>query len=158
MEMDTALLADELGAVVRAFNDRYHDLDNASASRRPGEGSWSAKEIIGHLIDSASNNHQRFVRLQIQERLIFPDYGKDNLRWVAIEHFNEMGFSDLLAFWMLYNVLIENIIRTADPAKLQNYWDRGDSKTTLLDLMKDYLRHLKEHTASFQRTVEEPGT
>jgi len=156
--MDTTLLADELSAAVRAFYDRYHDLDDAQASIRPKDGGWSQKEIIGHLIDSASNNHQRFVRLQIQERLVFPDYGKDNVRWVAIEHFNELSFADILTLWRYYNVLIENIMRNVDPAKLQNYWDRGDSRTSLLDLMNDYFDHLKKHLASFASIHEKAGS
>jgi len=155
--MDTTLVADELGAAVSAFYARYHDLDDGPASRRPKEGGWSPKEIIGHLIDSASNNHQRFVRLQIQERLVFPDYGKDNMRWVAIEHFNELVFNDLVSLWRLYNLLIEKIIRSADPAKLQNYWDRGESRATLLELVIDYVRHLKEHTASLTGALEQAG-
>jgi len=152
--MDTILLADELGAVVSAFYTTYRDIDDESASRRPKEGEWSPKEIIGHLIDSASNNQQRFVRLQIEEQLVFPGYGKDNTRWVSIEHFNEMRYSDLITLWMLYNVLIGNIIRMADPAKLQNCWDSDKGKITLLDLMKDYVRHLKEHTASLTGILE----
>jgi hypothetical protein len=154
--MDHMLLADQLIAAVDAFYNRYHDLDDASASRRPGEDSWSPKEIIGHLIDSASNNHQRFVRLQIQEQLVFPGYGKDNMRWVAIEHFNDMKFGDVLSLWRQYNVLIGNIIRNVDPAKLQNYWDGAEGNKTLLELMKGYVNHLKEHLASFISTLEKP--
>jgi len=155
--MDTNLIADELHAAVSAFYTRYRDLDDASATRRPKEGEWSPKEIIGHLVDSASNNQQRFVRLQLQERLVFPGYGLDNTRWVAIEHYNEMRFSDLLTLWMLYNVLIGNIIRSADPEKLQNYWDRGERRNTLLELMTDYVRHLKEHIASLTDALEKAG-
>jgi len=155
--MDHISLADQLGSAVDAFYKRYHDLDDASASRRPGEGSWSPKEIIGHLIDSASNNHQRFVRLQIQEQLVFPGYGKDNMRWVTIEHFNDMRYGDVLTLWRAYNVLIGNIIRNADPAKLQNYWDGAEGKKTLLELMKSYVDHLKDHLASFAITLEKQG-
>jgi len=147
--MDTTLLADDLSAAVAAFYDRYRDLDDESASRRPQQGGWSPKEIIGHLIDSASNNHQRFIRLQILEQLVFPGYGKDNERWVAIEHFNELSFADILSLWRYYNILIENIIRNADPAKLQNYWDGDEGKKTLLELMRGYVDHLKDHLASF---------
>jgi hypothetical protein len=153
--MDHILLADELGAEVRAFYARYRDLDDEAASRRPGEGSWSPKEIIGHLIDSASNNHQRFVRLQIQDRLSFPDYGMDNKKWVTIEHYNGMRFDDLLSLWKQYNVLLENIIRSVDPSKLQNCWETGEKSLSLMFLMSDYLRHLKEHAASFDRTLEQ---
>ena len=133
----------------------YRDLDDDSASLRPSEGGWSPKEIIGHLLDSASNNHQRFVRLQIQERLVFPDYWEDNERWVSIEHFNELRFNDLISLWKLYNVLLENIIRSADPAKLQNRWERVDGTTSsLIDLMVGYVEHVKEHTDSIRRILE----
>ena len=133
----------------------YRDLDDDSASLRPAEGGWSSKEIIGHLLDSASNNHQRFVRLQIQERLVFPDYWEDNERWVSIEHFNELRFNDLISLWKLYNILLENIIRSADPAKLQNRWERVDGTTSsLIDLMVGYVEHVKEHTDSIRRILE----
>jgi hypothetical protein len=152
--MDHISLADELSAMVGAFYTVYHDLDDDEASLRPAEGNWSPKEIIGHMVDSASNNHQRWVRLQIQERLVFPDYWEDNERWVAIEHFNQLRFNDLLSLWKQYNVLLENIIRCADPAKLQNYWDQGDSRITLLDLMIGYVEHVKEHSDSIRRILE----
>ncbi len=155
--MDHISLADQLGSAVDAFYKRFHDLNDASASRRPGEGSWSPKEIIGHLIDSASNNHQRFIRLQIQERLVFPGYGKDNMKWVTTAHYNDMRYGDVLSLWREYNVLIGNIIRNADPAKLQNYWDGAEGKKTLLELMKGYVDHLKDHLASFAIALEKPG-
>ncbi|MFA5064631.1 MAG: DinB family protein [Dehalococcoidia bacterium] len=155
--MDHISLAEQLGDEVDAFYSKYRDLDDESASRRPGEDSWSPKEIIGHLIDSASNNHQRFVRLQIQEKLVFPGYGKDNMRWVTIEHYNDMRYGDVLSLWRAYNVLIGNIIRNADPAKLQNYWDGDEGKKTLLDLMTSYVDHLKGHLATFSITLEKMG-
>jgi hypothetical protein len=44
-----------------------------------------------------------------------------------------------------------------DPVKLQNYWDRGESRNTLLELMTDYVRHLKEHIASLTDALEKAG-
>jgi len=153
--MNHISLADELGTAVNAFYTTYRGLDDVLASMQPSGGGWSPKEIIGHLVDSASNNHQRFVRLQIQERLAFPDYAKDNMKWVAIEHYNAMAFDELLSLWRLYNILLENIIRKADPEKLQNCWETGGKNLSLMFLMTDYLRHIKEHTASFEKTLEE---
>jgi hypothetical protein len=47
-------------------------------SRRPlSKGKWSAREVIGHLIDSAANNHQRFVRAQFRDDLVFPGYEQE---------------------------------------------------------------------------------
>jgi hypothetical protein len=155
--MDHASVADELGKTVGAFYEAHRGLDNDISTRRPADGGWSPKEIIGHLIDSASNNHQRFVRLQIQDRLSFPDYGSDNEKWVTIEHYNEMRFDDLLSLWKQYNGLLENIIRSVDPSKLQNYWETGEKRPSLMFLMSDYLRHLKEHAASFNKTLERRG-
>jgi len=111
---------------------------------------------MGHLIDSASNNHQRFVRLQIVDELIFPGYGKDNSRWLEIERYNELDFSDVILLWKQYNVLIGNIIKGADEGKLENYWIKSDGdRITLKDLMIDYVRHLKEHVKHFEQTLEE---
>ena len=146
----------ELDLVVNAFYNKYRDLDNEITSKRSAANKWTLKEIIGHLIDSASNNHQRFVRLQIVDELIFPGYGKDNSKWLEIQKYNEMNFSDIMLLWKQYNVLLGNIIKEVDESKLENRWinSEGD-KIILRDLMIDYIRHLKDHTQHFGQTLQE---
>jgi hypothetical protein len=146
----------ELELVVNAFYKKYKDLDNKNTSKRLSADKWTLKEIIGHLIDSASNNHQRFVRLQIVDELIFPGYGKDNSKWLEIEKYNELNFSDIMLLWKQYNVLLGNIIKEVDESKLENRWinSEGDKKA-LRDLMIDYVRHLKDHTQHFEQTLQE---
>ena len=69
--------------------NRYQRLPAEIIAARPDPGEWSIKEIFGHLIDSASNNHQRFVRLQITDNLSFPDYSRDNGTWIAVQKYQE---------------------------------------------------------------------
>ena len=146
----------ELNSIINDFYNKYKGLDNEIASKRPGTDRWTLKEIVGHLIDSASNNHQRFVRLQIADELIFPGYGKDNSKWLEIEKYNELNFSDIILLWKQYNVLIGNIIKGVDESKLENYWIKSDGdKTTLKYLMIDYVRHIKEHVKHFEETLKE---
>jgi len=146
----------ELNSIINDFYSRYKDLDNEIASQKPGVDKWALKEIAGHLIDSASNNHQRFVRLQIVDELIFPGYGKDNSRWIEIQKYNALNFSDIVLLWKQYNILIGNIIKEVDESKLGNYWSKPDGdKITLKDLIIDYVRHTKEHIKHFEETLEE---
>ena len=146
----------ELNPIITVFYNKYKDLDNEITSKRPGTDKWTLKEIMGHLIDSASNNHQRFVRLQIVDELIFPGYGKDNSKWLEIAKYNEMNFSDIMLLWKQYNILIGNIIKGADESKLENCWKNSEGdKNTLRDLMIDYVRHLKDLVRHFEQTLEE---
>jgi hypothetical protein len=145
----------ELNSIINIFYSKHKDLDNEITSKRLGADSWTLKEIMGHLIDSASNNHQRFVRLQITKELIFPDYSQDNSKWLEIEKYNEQNFSDIMLLWKQYNVLLENIIRKVDKSKLENYWELDGDKITLKDLIIDYVRHLKDHLKHFEDTYEE---
>ena len=146
----------ELNSIINDFYNEYKGLDNKITSTRLGVDKWTLKEIVGHLIDSASNNHQRFVRLQIVDELIFPGYGKDNSKWLEIQKCNEMNFSDIIMLWKQYNILIGNIIKEADEGKLENYWIKSDGdKITLKDLMIDYVRHIKEHVRHFEETLKE---
>jgi hypothetical protein len=66
-------VADKILQQVESAVDRWRALPENIMTFRPSEDDWSSKEITGHLIDSASNNHQRFVRLQLLEHLTFPD-------------------------------------------------------------------------------------
>ena len=148
-------IAAKLNSSVAGFYRKYSGLENALASQRLEKDMWSPKEIIGHLIDSASNNHQRFIRLQITDRLVFPEYGKDNLRWVEIGHYNDMDFADVILTWKQYNLLIGKIIEQADMSKLANCWEKGGEEITLIALMADYLKHIEGHLASFENTLKQ---
>ena len=114
------------------------------------------KEIIGHLIDSASNNHQRFVRLQLADRLNFPDYGDENVNWVKIQNYQEKKWEELLGLWRYFNHHLAHTVRSVDPSCLSNVWEI-DAKTSasLFELMTDYLRHLELHLNQVTETLDE---
>lgn len=120
-----------------------------------GDGKWSPKQIIGHLIDSAANNHHRFIRGQVSDDLVFLGY--DQEKWVEVQSYNELPWVDLLDFWRLYNLHLihvvshipENVLTA--PRKRHNSQQIGwqtvpeDQPSTLDYLIQDYLKHLKHH-------------
>ena len=139
---------------VNAAVDRWRDLPERSVRLRPSKHAWSVKEITGHLIDSASNNHQRFVRLQLMENLTFPDYGQDNIHWVRIQNYQDRKWDELLGLWRFYNLQLAYIIRSVDASCLDHVWQPdAENKVTLFDLMTDYLRHLEVHLDQIADTL-----
>ncbi len=125
-------------------------------SRIPtAEGKWSAKEIIGHLIDSASNNHQRFVRAQFSDELIFPGYSQAG--WISVQQYNQESWPLLVQLWTAFNLHLLHVMscmpeqtRTQLRAKHnlhQIAWVTVDESeaVTLEYFMRDYIEHLKHH-------------
>ena len=147
-------ISQKLNSIVNNFYQKYQDLNDEITSKRLSTDEWTLKEIIGHLIDSASNNHQRFVRLQIIDELVFPDYAQDNSRWLEIARYNELNFPDIILLWKKYNVLIANIIKEVDRNKLNNYWKLNGDRITLKYMMIDYLGHIKDHLKQFEEVYE----
>ena len=138
--------ASQIEQSVSAVVEHWRDLPESTLRFRVSADAWSIKEIIGHMIDSASNNHQRFVRLQLVKKLTFPDYGQDNIHWVRIQNYQDRPWEELLNLWRHFNIQLAYIIRSVDPVCLTHVW-QIDPKTsvTLFDLMIDYQRHLKAH-------------
>ena len=89
-----AAFLDDFRRTVDRAAERLLAVSDADAGRSPAPGKWSKKEIIGHLIDSAANNHGRFVRAQLQEDLIFLGYDQD--AWVRLQHYRERSWNDLV--------------------------------------------------------------
>ena len=124
--------------------DRLREIDEASASRRPAPGKWSNKEILGHLIDSAANNHQRFVRLQLTPRIDLPGYETDD--WVRLQRYQDRPWREIIELWRTYNVQLAALIRDVNPAALHNAWHRADGQDLDLEfIMRDYVVHLRHH-------------
>ena len=126
---------------MRAFTDA--DAAAGLAARK-----WNRKELLGHLIDSAANNHQRIVRAQLGDALVFPGYEQDS--WVAAQRYRTRAWSELVDVWIAFNTQVASAIESVPETKLATRCviNAGDP-VTLEFLMKDYLRHLRHHLAQF---------
>ena len=130
-------------------------VSDQDASRSPAPGKWSKKEIIGHLIDSAANNHSRFVRAQLQEDLVFPGYDQDG--WVRLQRYRDCAWTDLVKLWQAYNHHIAFVMASADDESLARPRARHNlhelawrpvpptEAATLEYFMRDYVAHLEHH-------------
>ena len=136
-------------------------MTDGDASHHPAPGKWSPKEIIGHLIDSASNNHGRFVRASIQDEMVFPGYDQD--AWVNAQQYANHSWEDLLALWAQMNLHLSRVMeripeRTRKrPRAMHNlheisFRDVKDADQVTLDwFMEDYVEHLKHHLRQIKR-------
>ncbi len=113
-------------------------------AEKPQPEKWSKKEIIGHLIDSACNNQQKFVRTMAQSHLDFVGY--DQNHWVAVQNYQRMDWQTLLDVWAAYNHQIAHIVEYVDASLLDNTISiNGSEKFTLRFIMSDYAQHLLHH-------------
>jgi len=145
----------ELRDAIKEFNPFLERMSDEATRKKPAPGKWCPREIIGHLIDSASNNHQRFVRAQLQDDLIFPGYAQDS--WVSLQHYSEAPWKELLELWRSFNLHIARVMETAPSEqrlrpRVRHNLDELASRAvpreepaTLDYFMADYVWHLKHH-------------
>jgi hypothetical protein len=149
-------VSSDLTLAVESFYSKYKEIDDTAASKRPQPKEWSLKEIIGHLINSASNNQQRFLGLQFVPEMQFPPYQKHHLDWIGREKFNELKFDDLFLLWRQYNILNAHIISNTDTKTLENVLIMDDGrKIPLKAIANDYVKHLKIHLGQFEETLNQ---
>jgi DinB family protein len=115
-------------------------------------GGWSRKQVLGHLIDSASNNHQRFVRAALQPSLDFPGYDQDDC--VRVQAVEEANWDLLVSLWASYNRYLAHVIAHLPASKLETPCRIGtDKPVTLRFLAEDYLVHLLHHLGQIGATA-----
>ena len=137
-------LLTEFSAILQSAPKRLVDVDDSRAEQKPPSGGWSKKEILGHLIDSASNNHQRFVRGQLNPRLEFPEYQQDS--WVAAQSYATAPWPDLVNLWLLYNRHLLHLLRHMPEAAWSHQISVGGKTPVAMSAVaEDYLRHLNHH-------------
>ncbi len=139
-----AQIADELIQTVETTIGKLRSISETEAGVKPAANRWSKKEVIGHLIDSASNNHQRFVRAQLAAELVSPSYEQE--KWVSIQDYNSTSWPDLIELWRLYNRHLAHAISRIPAEKLQVICKIGPNQPVSLGhVVDDYLRHIKHH-------------
>jgi len=118
-------------------------------------GKWSPKQIVGHLIDSAANNHQRFVLAQVTNDLVFPGYAQD--LWVTSQKYNKASWPDLVHLWAAYNLHLSHVVSVMPEdvltrARTEHNLDQiafkavpKTSPATLEYFVRDYAGHMRHH-------------
>jgi DinB superfamily len=138
----------DFSEIILSIEEREHDrliaMKEQDVSTALSPGKWSRKEILGHLIDSASNNHQRFVRAQISEGPDFPPYSQ--VEWVDTQNYADESWRLLVDLWSSYNLHLAHVIAGIPPDKLKVACKVGDkAPVTLEELIADYVRHMEHH-------------
>lgn len=148
-------LAEELRRTVEAAHARLRAVPGDVAARSGKDGAWSPVQVIGHLVDSASNNHQRFVRARFRPDLRFEGYDQD--AWVSAQGYAAAPWQGLLDLWRAFNLHLARVIETTpDEALRVPRADHNldaiawrtlptDRPATLEYFMRDYLGHLQHH-------------
>lgn len=154
LDRDLSIVTDEILNVVRDWEERLLEIPVSVITEKRNSQNRTIKQLIGHLIDSASNNHQRMVRLQYNAELTFPDYTQHNDLWIAIQHYQDSDWADLVGLWKSYNLHIIHIIKNIDKSKLSNKWtDFEGNVVTLENMIDGYLWHLQLHTKEIEEII-----
>jgi hypothetical protein len=116
--------------------------------RRNSQGR-TIRQIVGHMVDSATNNTHRIIHMHYQNSpLNYPDYANlgNNDRWIAIQNYQEEDWGELVKLWAAVNRHVAHLIGQVDETKLDEYWISAlKEKVTLREMIRDYPRHFKLH-------------
>ena len=131
----------------------FQQVDETRTTRRSRPDGWCAREVLGHLIDSACNNHRRFVMGQSAATARFDGYNQDE--WVARQHYDKVPWRDLVALWSAYNRHLAHVIASTpdDAAERTALAPDGSGPVSIAFLMEDYVRHLRHHLAQIRTLV-----
>jgi DinB superfamily len=134
---------------------RLKDIPEEQSRRKNSPDSWAPIDILGHLVDSAANNHQRFVRAQFTDDLVFSGYEQD--QWISSQKYHQEPWLEVIRLWNAYNLHLVHVVsvipeevltKSRSPHTLDKIAfvlvDKNEP-ATLEYLIRDYLVHLKHH-------------
>jgi hypothetical protein len=147
-------MTEELKKVIDRFQEhinvvpsKFLKYSEVELKTKPATNKWSKKELLGHLIDSAANNHHRFVKIQFMPSPFFVEgYAQND--WVRIQNYNEKDTKQLVNLWKVYNEHILFLMQNTPEENLNikiEAEDPFENADTLLFLMKDYVDHMDHH-------------
>jgi len=137
-------IGSRLLAQVGAAEPQLKFVTDADADRPRAPGKWSPKQILGHLTDSAANNHQRFVRAQEQDPVNLPGYTQEH--WVACQHYEQRPWGEVIALWSTYNRHLAHVISRIPEERRNTRCEIGENDpVTLSYVALDYVGHIQHH-------------
>ena len=151
-------ISEELVSLVGEWEPILEKLSRETYTKVLNSQNRSIKQILGHMVDSASNNTHRVIHLQYQPSpLTFPDYANfgNNDRWIAIQNYQDENWHDLVKLWRYINLHFAHVILNIQDDKLQNKWTtaKGES-VSLEEMVIDFPRHFKLHLAEIRELIK----
>ena len=147
MKEELKKVVDRLQEHINTVPSKFLKYPEGELRRKPAPNKWSKKEILGHLIDSATNNHLRIIKIQFMPEPFFVEgYAQND--WVRIQNYSEIDTQHLVNFWKIYNEHILNIMKNTPEEKLDmkiTAEKPSEEADTLFFLMKDYVDHIDHH-------------
>lgn len=120
-----------------------NEINDETFSEKPNVNKWSKKEILGHLIDSATNNHQRFVRSQFEQT---PTIIYDQNNWNKYNYYQQISKKQIVDFWTTYNKQLLELIKNISSENLLKECKTSDGNNYTIEfLCNDYVEHLEHH-------------
>lgn len=148
----------EIISLIAEWEPKLIALDSVIISQRRNRQNRTIKQILGHMVDSASNNTHRVIHLQYQPSpLIFPDYANNgnNDRWIAIQNYQSEDWNNLVQLWKYSNLHFVHVVENVDLSKLNNEWISAlNDHVTLENMITDYLRHFQLHLSEIQELID----
>jgi len=153
--MDLSTIANRILNLTHTWEQKLQNLQAGTISENRNKQNRTIRQILGHLVDSASNNHQRMVRLQYSQELAFPDYQQDNDLWIALQDYQHADWYNLVQLWKYYNLHLVQLIQSVDQTTLGNTWQNFEHrKVTLHQMIEDYPAHMELHFAEIQELID----
>ena len=150
--MTPAAIAADLDAAIREGLALFEGAAEDWTVKKPRPGGWCAREVLGHLIDSACNNHRRFIIGRGAPPVVFQGYDGDD--WVERQRYAERPFKDIASLWAAYNRHLVHVIAATPADALMSSGDGPDGGVVTLGfLMEDYVRHLRHHLDQIRTLV-----
>lgn len=144
-------VAEQIGKTIDEATARIHSFTDAEFHAKPHRDKWSRSEILGHLVDSAQNNLQRFVRAQYEDDPHIIYYQDD---WVRLQQYSDYDREELVTLWRALNNHLCRVLSVMDPVMYGKTCNTGKDGPELHDLKfiaEDYLAHLKHHLKQIER-------
>jgi len=139
----------EISSLIENWVPRLTSLSEQSITEPRNNQVRNIKQILGHLIDSTSNNTHRVVHLQYQKSpFSFPNYATfgNNDRWIAIQNYEGADWNNMMQLWKYSLLHFCHVINNLNDEKLENEWISGPEKNiTLRSMILDFPKHLKLH-------------
>lgn len=155
---DALSMTKEIASLLEEWEPRLSAFSEEIISQRRNTQNRTIRQILGHLIDSASNNTHRVIHLQYQESpLIFPNYAThgNNDKWIAIQDYQGEDWRVVVQLWKYSLLHYCHLIRNIDITKLGNEWISGpDERVSLKSMVSDFPRHLKLHLSEISSLAE----